>query len=102
MGRGARLCGGARIIMASPIRTQGLRSRAIRIDEGAWIASHVSILTGVTIGRGAIVGAGSVATHDVPPMAVAAGVPARVIACRTGAQAQAEGASAHSAEERKA
>lgn len=87
---------------ASPIRTQGLRSRPIRIDEGAWIAGHVSILKGVTIGRGAIVGAGSVVTHDVPPMAVAAGVPARVIAYRTGAQAQAGGASAPSADGRKA
>lgn len=88
--------------LASPIRTQGLRSRPIRIDEGAWIAGHVSILKGVTIGRGAIVGAGSVVTHDVPPMAVAAGVPARVIAYRPGAQAQAGGASAPAADGRKA
>jgi len=36
------------------------------------------VLSGVTIGRGAIVGAGVVATRDVPPFAIVAGVPARV------------------------
>lgn len=49
------------------------------IKRGASIGSNSTILCGVTVGEGAIVGAGSVVTHDIPPGAIAAGVPARVI-----------------------
>jgi acetyltransferase-like isoleucine patch superfamily enzyme len=49
------------------------------IKKGASIGSNATILCGVTVGEGAIVGAGSVVTHDVPPRAVVAGSPARVI-----------------------
>ena len=49
------------------------------VKQGASIGTNATILCGVTIGERAIVGAGSVVTHDVPPFAVAAGVPARVI-----------------------
>ncbi len=49
------------------------------IRKGASIGSSATILCGVTIGEGAIVGAGAVVTKDVPPGAVVAGVPARVI-----------------------
>lgn len=48
-----------------------------RIKAGASIGSNATILCGVTIGEGAIVGAGSVVTKDVPPWTVVAGVPAR-------------------------
>jgi UDP-2-acetamido-3-amino-2,3-dideoxy-glucuronate N-acetyltransferase len=47
------------------------------VKKGASIGSNATILCGVTIGEGAIVGAGSVVTHDVPPGAVVAGNPAR-------------------------
>jgi acetyltransferase-like isoleucine patch superfamily enzyme len=47
------------------------------IKEGASIGSNATILCGVTIGERAIVGAGSVVTHDVPPESVVAGNPAR-------------------------
>lgn len=50
-----------------------------RVREGAAIGSNATILAGVTIGAHALVGAGAVVTHDVPPYAVVAGVPARVI-----------------------
>ena len=52
---------------------------ATRIGKGASIGSNATILSGVTVGAGAIVGAGAVVTRDVPPKAVVAGVPARVM-----------------------
>ena len=48
------------------------------IGAHAWIGINVTILPGVTIGEGAIVAAGSVVTHDIPPHTLAAGVPAIV------------------------
>lgn len=51
----------------------------VKIKRGAYIGVHSIILPGVTIGEGAIVGAGSVVTKDVPPLTVVAGNPARVI-----------------------
>jgi UDP-2-acetamido-3-amino-2,3-dideoxy-glucuronate N-acetyltransferase len=49
------------------------------VRHGASIGSGSTILAGITIGENAIVGAGSVVTHDVPPDMVVAGNPARVI-----------------------
>jgi len=49
------------------------------VRAGASIGSNATIMCGVTIGAGAIVGAGAVVTHDIPPHAIAAGVPARII-----------------------
>ena len=49
------------------------------IKKRASIGSNATILCGVTVGEGALVGAGSVVTHDVPPGAVVAGNPAHVI-----------------------
>ncbi len=49
------------------------------IKKGASIGSNATILCGVTVGERAIVGAGSVVTHDVPPGAVVAGSPARLL-----------------------
>ena len=53
--------------------------RPIVIEDKAWIGINSTILPGVRIGYGAIVGAGSVVTKDVPPMTVVAGNPARFI-----------------------
>lgn len=52
------------------------------IGENCWIASHVIILPGVTVGEGAVVAAGAVVTKDVPPLAVVGGNPAKVIKYR--------------------
>ena len=52
---------------------------AIRVHEGASLGSGAVIVGPVTIGAGALVGAGAVVTRDVPPYAVVAGVPARVV-----------------------
>ena len=49
------------------------------VKRGASLGSNATILCGVTIGERAMVGAGSVVTHDVPPETVVAGVPARLI-----------------------
>jgi acetyltransferase-like isoleucine patch superfamily enzyme len=49
------------------------------IKKGASIGSNATILCGVTVGEGAIVGAGSVVTKDVPPGVIVAGNPAKVI-----------------------
>ena len=51
----------------------------VRICARAWIGAKAIIFPGVTVGEGAVVGAGSVVTKDVPPMTVVAGVPAKVI-----------------------
>ncbi len=49
------------------------------IKKGASIGSNATILCGVTVGEGAIVGAGCVVTKDVPPKTIVAGVPAKVV-----------------------
>lgn len=53
--------------------------KAVKIERRVWIGFNASILKGVTIGEGAIIGACSVVTHDVAPYTVVAGNPARVI-----------------------
>jgi acetyltransferase-like isoleucine patch superfamily enzyme len=65
-----------------PIIQTDLEIRPVRIGAGADIGVNAVILPGVTVGAGAIVGAGAVVTRDVPPNAVVAGVPARVIRMR--------------------
>ena len=56
-----------------------LNSHPIRVCKGAWIGAGAIVLPGVTIGEYAVVGAGSVVTHDVPDHVVAAGNPAKII-----------------------
>jgi len=60
-----------------------LVTKPIVIEDYAWIGVRASLLAGVTIGKGAVVAAGAVVTKDVPPFAIVAGVPARVIGHRT-------------------
>lgn len=54
-------------------------SKPVCIEDHVWIGTRAMILKGVTIGEGAIIGAGSVVTKDVPPHSIAVGVPARVV-----------------------
>jgi acetyltransferase-like isoleucine patch superfamily enzyme len=66
----------------SLIRTQGHTGSPIRVGNDVWVGGHVSITSGVTVADGAVVGVGSVVTRDVPPYAIVAGVPARVLRYR--------------------
>ncbi|MGO4684089.1 acyltransferase [Hyphomicrobium sp. 2TAF46] len=54
-------------------------SAPIVLEENVWLGARVIVLSGVTIGAGSVVAAGSVVTRDIPPRSVAAGQPARVI-----------------------
>lgn len=53
-----------------------------RIGNDVFIAANAIIISGVNVGDGAVVAAGSVVTHDVPPYAIVAGVPARILRYR--------------------
>lgn len=78
--------GGARYnldALETPIMYQGVYSRGpITIGEGSWIGASVTILDGVTIGRGCVVGAGSLVTKNIPDFAIAIGSPAKVVRIR--------------------
>ena len=67
---------------ASTIKSQGVERAIVRIGDDCWISSGVTITPAVSIGRGVIVGAGSVVTKDLPDYPIAAGSPARVIRTR--------------------
>lgn len=67
-----------RAIMDQPCFSKG----DIIIGDEAWLGFGVVVLDGVKIGAGAVVGAGSVVTRDVPAFAIAAGAPAKVIGVR--------------------
>lgn len=54
-------------------------TQPIHISKGVWIGTNAIILKGVTLGEGAVVGAGSVVTKDVPPYTIVGGNPARII-----------------------
>ncbi|SFR01419.1 transferase hexapeptide (six repeat-containing protein) [Enterobacter sp. kpr-6] len=54
----------------------------IIINDDVWIGCNVTILSGVEIGRGAVIAAGSVVTKDVPPYAIVGGNPAKTISMR--------------------
>lgn len=64
------------------IRKQTHISAPIKIGNDVWIGAHVCILKGVTIGNGAVIGAGSIVTKDVPEYAVVTGNPGHVIRYR--------------------
>lgn len=65
--------------LSRPIAKQGVERKSVVIEDDVWIGGRVNILAGVTVGRGSVVAAGAVVTHDVPPYSVVAGVPAKAI-----------------------
>lgn len=62
-----------------PIANQGETRKKIVIEDNCWLGAGVKVLAGITIHQGAVIGAGSVVTKDIPENSVAVGVPARVI-----------------------
>ena len=69
---------------SSLIRSQlwDLKNNYVIIKDDVWVGANVVILPGVTVSRGAIIGAGSIVTKDVPEYAIIVGSPARVIGYR--------------------
>lgn len=66
-----------------PMCEQGFSTmRPVTIGDDVWIGGRVIILPGLTIGNGAIIGAGAVVTKDVPPFAVVGGNPAKILKSR--------------------
>jgi maltose O-acetyltransferase len=60
-------------------RQERPESLSVCLEENVWLGARVIVLPGVRIGQGSVIGAGSVVTRSIPPRAVAAGVPARVV-----------------------
>ena len=52
------------------------------IEDGVWCGANITILKGVTIGRGSVVAAGAVVTKSCPPYSIIGGIPAKVIRMR--------------------
>jgi acetyltransferase-like isoleucine patch superfamily enzyme len=94
-GPGAKVLGSAHTGLPAdiPIVQTDLEIRPVRVEAEADIGTNAVLLPGVTVGRGAIVGAGAVVTRDVPPYAIVAGVPAAFLRWRKGAPGA--GAKAH-------
>lgn len=69
--------------ITKPQRVHSYINKRIVIGDGVVVGAGSYVMKGVTIGKGAIIGARSLVTKDVPPYAIAAGVPAKVIKFRT-------------------
>ncbi len=85
-GPGAKVLGSAHtgLPVDVPIIQTALEIEPVRVEAWADVGTNAVVLPGVTIGKGAIVGAGAVVTKDVEPFAVVAGVPARFVRWREG------------------
>jgi len=67
------------IIRKQPVQSKG----PVIIDDEAWLGVRVTVLSGVRIGKGAVIGAGSVVSKNIPDNAIAVGTPARVVKMRS-------------------
>jgi acetyltransferase-like isoleucine patch superfamily enzyme len=79
LGHQVMFLSGRHQVNASGVESEASSGGPIRVERGAWIGSRATILGGVTIGEGAVIGAGSVVTRSVPAHEFWAGNPARFI-----------------------
>ena len=79
-----RLCSAPlhRVVKDSPIEKYKSFEVDVTVGNDVWIGSGATILRGVTVNDGAVIASGAVVTKDVPPYAIVAGVPARIIRYR--------------------
>lgn len=87
IGNGVRIAPGAKVYsyehgyidIAIPMYKQRIVPKKVVIEDDVWIGSNAVITGGLRVGKGSIVGAGSVVTHSVEPFSVVGGVPAKLI-----------------------
>lgn len=86
VGRYTDMCTGCPVYDADDLQSLPFDDRStsspLVIGENCWIATHVIFARGVTVGEGAVVGMRAVVTEDVPPLAVVAGNPAKIVKYR--------------------
>ncbi|MCC6765216.1 MAG: N-acetyltransferase [Deltaproteobacteria bacterium] len=84
IGPGVRILGSAHTGLPPdpPAIDADVAAEPVRIERGADVGVNAVVLPGVTIGRESVVGAAAVVTRDVPPLAIVAGVPARILRYR--------------------
>lgn len=63
-------------------KNESISKGPIVVEDDVWIGFGTTVMSGVKIGKGAVIAAGSVVVKDIPPYAIAAGVPAKVIKYR--------------------
>ncbi len=87
IGAGCDISCGAQIYTHSTVRRcvsgrayKDVERAPVRIGARVFVGANATVMMGVTIGESAVVAAGAVVTHDVPPGVVVAGVPARIVA----------------------
>lgn len=68
--------------LAAPIKDQGYIAKKVILQKNVWVGANAVILPGVEIGEGAVIGAGSVVTKNVPEFTIVAGSPATCIKIR--------------------
>lgn len=87
-GPGAKVLGSTHVgvPVEIPIIQTDLEIKQVKVEAWADIGVNAVILPGVTVGKGSIIGAGAVVTEDVPPFAIVAGVPAKLLRWREGHQ----------------
>ncbi len=71
-----------RNVLGRPVEEEIVSAGPIRIGHDVWIGAGSHILSGVSVGTGAVIGAGSVVSRDVPPYAIAVGTPATPVRYR--------------------
>ena len=66
----------------SPVTEQCMDEDDVRIGNDVWLGARAIVLPELTIGGGAVIGAGALVRNDIPATAIAVGVPARAVGCR--------------------